>query len=115
MVVSGAFRSINETGHTGILFVNENEGQRFANICDDVLRQHHIKSKLFQPLRAEKGVGIRVMETVLLVIASIAALAFGVLSAYGACILLFTLVRIHGAQQAAQTPATAASVQAVNA
>lgn len=49
------------------------------------------------------------METILLVLASIAALVLGVLSAYGACIILFALVRMHAAQQITQMTETAAN------
>jgi hypothetical protein len=65
----------------------------------------HLVRNAQAPLGAEKGIGSGNMETLLLVFASLAALAFGVLSAYGACNMLFALFEIHAAQQRAKAPA----------
>jgi hypothetical protein len=56
--------------------------------------------------RPRQRKAFRPMETVLLVFVSFAALAVGVLSAYAACIILFTLARMHAAQQRAEAPAS---------
>jgi hypothetical protein len=49
------------------------------------------------------------MDTVLLVFASLAALVFGVLSAYGACVMLFGLVRIQTPPKVDAAPGNVAS------
>ncbi|HWZ13149.1 MAG TPA: hypothetical protein VNX22_08425 [Acidobacteriaceae bacterium] len=72
-----------------------------AMICFDSTLSRNAQALL----GAEKGIGSGNMETLLLVFAGIAALAFGVLSAYWACNMLFVLFEIHAAQQRAKAPA----------
>jgi hypothetical protein len=90
----------------GIFFViirnKANNWPISAIICFDSIT---LSRNAQAPLGAEKGIGSGNMETLLLVFASLAALAFGVLSAYGACNMLFALFEIHAAQQRAKAPA----------
>jgi hypothetical protein len=98
---------------TGILVGNRKAGQRTPYFCENEHRSKHTHSErvIGSPQgHKQKAVAkdeIRMQDAlnlVMLICAAVAALAFGVLAAYGVCRVAFAALKMHARSYSVQAP-----------